>query len=297
MKKFDIAFIGHFTKDTIVTAEGTKVMPGGAYYFGANAAARTGRRTAAVTRLAREDFAALESLRSLGVEVRAIESPESTCLRLEYPSTNPDERVLTVTSAAEPFVPADVEGIEASVWSVGASIRGEVGLDVLEALKAAGARIGLDVQGFVRVLSGGTLVHDDWPGKEAVLKLTDVLKADIVEAGILTGRVLEGTEDLKAAAESIAGFGPRELVLTHRDGVVVFAEGRFHEAPFLPKKVLGRSGRGDTCLAAYLSRRITHDFAAATLWAAALTTLKLETAGPFSGTAADVERTLRERYA
>ncbi len=296
MGKFDIAFIGQYTKDTIVSPKGTEVRDGGAYFFGANAAARTGLRTAAVTRLAKEDFAAPESLRALGVEVRVRESPASTCLRLEYPTSDLDNRILTVTSVAEPFGPEDAAGIESSVWSVGASIRGEVGIEVLRAIKATGARLGLDVQGYVRILRGGTIVHDSWQGKEEVLSLVDVLKADIVEAGILTGRNLSGTEDLRKAARELEGFGPEEFVLTHGDGVLVYAGGRFHEAPFLPKRILGRSGRGDTCLAAYLSRRISRGPEESTVWAAALTSIKLETAGPFSGTAEDVERRIRSDY-
>jgi sugar/nucleoside kinase (ribokinase family) len=156
--------------------------------------------------------------------------------------------------------------------------------------------LGLDVQGYVRILQGGTIVHDSWPENKDVLRLVDVLKADIVEAGILTGRALSGTEDLKKAALELADRGPGELVLTHGEGVVVYAAGKFHEAPFLPKAILGRSGRGDTCLAAYLARRVSHDPADAAVWAAALTTIKLETAGPFSGTADDVERRIDIDY-
>jgi len=35
-KFYDIAFIGHYTKDTIVTASGTKIVVGGAFNYGAN---------------------------------------------------------------------------------------------------------------------------------------------------------------------------------------------------------------------------------------------------------------------
>ena len=296
MNDYDIAFIGQYTKDTIINSGKTEVKDGGAYYFGSNAAARMGLRTAAVTRLAKEDFSAPESLEKIGVKVFAIETKVSTCLRLEYTSANPDERKLTVTSVAEPFTAADVEGIDAAVWSVGASLRGEIGLEVLKALVSKGSRLGLDVQGYVRILKEGTIAHDPWPEKVKVLKYVDVLKADILEAGILTGKNLAGTEDLKKAALELKDFGPKELVLTHKDGVVVYAEGKFFEAPFLPKKLVGRSGRGDTCLAAYLAKRLSHGPREATTWAAALTTIKLESPGPFSGTVEDIEKKIREFY-
>lgn len=290
--KFDIAFIGQYTQDTIVNKSGTRLVDGGAYYYGSCAARRMGLRTAAVTRLARKDFGSFAPLEKLGATVRAIPTTHSTCLKLEYPSDNPDDRILSVTTVAEPFQPGDVEGIQAGVWSVGASIRGEVSLDVLKTIKATGARIGLDAQGYVRIVRDGTLAYDrNWPDKAAVMGLTNVFKADVVEAEILTGYT-----DLKTAARELLKFGDMELVLTHGAGVIVWADGAFHEAPFTPKSLIGRSGRGDTCLASYLAARITMKPKEATRWAAALTSLKMEAVGPFSGTVADIEKALAERY-
>ena len=290
--KFDIAFIGHYTKDTIVTKAGTRLVNGGAYFYGASAARRMGLKTAAVTRLAAGDFSSFAPLADGGAMVRAIPSEHSTCLRLEYPTDNPDERRLSVTTVAAPFEPADVEGIQAGVWSVGASIRGEVSLDVLKAIAATGARIGLDAQGFVRVIRDGSLAYDrEWPEKATILGLVDVFKADLVEAEILTG-----CGDLRKAAAELLKYGDMELVLTHGDGVIVWAGGAFHEAPFTPRSLVGRSGRGDTCLASYLAARISMGPREATRWAAALTSLKMEAVGPFSGTVADVEKALEERY-
>jgi len=290
--QFDIAFLGQYTKDTIIAKSETRIVDGGAYFYGSAAAAALGLKVAAITRLAASDFASFRFLLERGVTVKAIPTEKSTCLQLLYPSDNPDERVLSVTSVAEPFEPADVASIIAPVWSIGASIRGEVSLDVLKAIKAKGARIGLDAQGFVRVVRDGMLAYDrEWPEKAEVLSLVDVFKADVVEAEILTG-----TRDLRQAARELAGFGVAELVLTHADGVVVYAGGSFHEAPFKPKSLVGRSGRGDTCLASYLAVRITMPPDEATFWSAALTSLKMEALGPFAGTQADIEAALHERY-
>jgi sugar/nucleoside kinase (ribokinase family) len=71
--------------------------------------------------------------------------------------------------------------------------------------------------------------------------------------------------------------------------VLVYADGLFHEAPFVPQEVRGRSGRGDTCTSAYLSRRLTAPPAEAVRWAAAVTSLKLEAEGPFRRELAEVE--------
>jgi sugar/nucleoside kinase (ribokinase family) len=112
-----------------------------------------------------------------------------------------------------------------------------------------------------------------------------------VEAELLTGE-----SDIKVAARMIAEMGPSEIVLTHRDGVLVYAEGQFHAAGFFPQKLIGRSGRGDTCVAAYVSRRLTASPAEATVWAAAVTSLKMEAEGPFHREMGEVEDLIRTTY-
>jgi sugar/nucleoside kinase (ribokinase family) len=144
--------------------------------------------------------------------------------------------------------------------------------------------VALDVQGFIRVVRDGRLTFDDWPGKESVLRHVTVLKTDAVEAGLITGE-----SDGRVAARRLAALGPREVLLTHGGGVLVLHEGTFYEAPFVPEEVRGRSGRGDTCTSAYLSRRLTAPPADAIIWAAAVTSLKLEVEGPFGRNLAEVE--------
>jgi hypothetical protein len=93
-------------------------------------------------------------------------------------------------------------------------------------------------------------------------------------------RFRERWTDIEAAARILAGYGPKEIVLTHSQGVLVFADGRFHQAPFRPQKLVGRSGRGDTCIASYVCKRLTASPHEATIWAAAVTSLKMEAEGP-----------------
>jgi sugar/nucleoside kinase (ribokinase family) len=288
---FDIAFVGHYTKDTIVTSQETRTVHGGAFRYGAYVVAQMGLKAAVVTRLAREDFEVVEDLIRLGVEVFAQPTARSTRLRLVYPTADLDQRSISIESYAGAFTLTEVAPVQARVFHIGASIRGEVPPEVIEALAQTGARISLDVQGFVRIKQDGKLVHANWPEQAQVLKLVDVLKTDGVEAEILTGK-----EDLKETAKILADFGPQEIVVTHQDGVLVYAEGRFYKAPFFPKKVRGRTGRGDTCTAAYLGKRLTAPPAEATVWAAALTSLKMEQGGPFRREIGEVEALIRERY-
>jgi len=285
---FDIAYIGHYTKDIIVYPDLTRTVDGGAFNYGANVAVRMGLKTAVVTRLAREDWHVVEDLQRLGVTVFARATPASTLLRLSYLTGNLDERTIELMSSAGPFTLDDVAELQAKTFAIGASVRGEVPVSVVEALAEKGGVLALDVQGFIRVVRDGTLTFDDWPGKESILRHVTVLKTDAVEAEALTGE-----HDRHAAAERLAAFGPREVLLTHSDGVIVYHDGVCDEAPFVPQEVRGRSGRGDTCTSAYLSRRLTASPAEAVAWAAAVTSLKLETEGPFRREVAEVEALYR----
>jgi sugar/nucleoside kinase (ribokinase family) len=290
-KHYDVAFLGHYTKDTIVSASGTRVVDGGACNYGANVAARMGQNAAVVTRQAQDDFHVVEALRQLGVEVFARATPQSTCLRLEYPTSDVDERVIHVTSTAGAFSLAEVQALQARAILIGASMRGEVGLDVIQELRKKDTLLAADVQSFIRVNHDGILVPETWPEKEEVMAHLDVLKTDAVEAELLTGQ-----SDIQAAAGRIADMGPSEIVLTHRDGLLVLADGQFHELGFFPKKLVGRSGRGDTCIAAYVSKRLTTSPAEATVWAAAVTSLKMEAEGPFQHKIQEVEMLIGEKY-
>ncbi|MGD1031375.1 MAG: PfkB family carbohydrate kinase [Opitutaceae bacterium] len=290
---YDIVVFGNYTKDTIVKPTGTSSVDGGGFNYGAHVAAMMGLKTAAVTRLAREDIRVVEALARLGIDVYPAYTPDSTVMRLYYPTSNPDERVLTVTKTAGSFTPDQFADLSARAFLINASIRGEVGLDVILELDKKGGLLVADLQGFIRVVSpDGTLKFEPWPEREEVLAHVDILKTDIVEAEALTGE-----KDMKKAARRLAGFGPTEIVLTHRDGVLVLAQGEFFEAPFLPRSLVGRSGRGDTCIASYVGKRLTAPPAEATVWAAAATTLKLEAEGPIRRTKADVEALIRKSYA
>ncbi len=288
---YDLVLLGNYTQDTIVSASGIRLVDGGASNYSAQVAASLGLKVAVVTRLAQADFHVVDELTRLGVDVFARATPQSTCLRLEYPTSNVDERVIYVTSTAGAFTCAEVESLSARAFLVGASMRGEVGLEVIEALARKGALLAVDVQGFVRVARDGKLAYEAWPEQGQVLAHVDVLKTDAIEAKMLTGE-----SDIAVAARILADRGPGEIVLTHRDGLLVYTRGQTYEAGFYPHKLVGRSGRGDTCIAAYIAKRLQTSPAEATIWAAAVTSLKLEAEGPFRRDIAEVEELIARRY-
>jgi len=290
-KFYDIAFLGHYTKDTIVSASGTRIVDGGAFNYGANVAVRMDLKVAAATHLAKEDFHVVEKLKHLGVDVFAHISPQSTCLRLEYPTSNVDERVIYVTSSAGPFTITEVEKIQARAIVVGASMRDEVSSEVIKELAQKKTILAADVQSFIRVNENGKLVPKEWPERDSVLARLDILKTDAVEAEMLLGE-----SDLRKAAQKIHNLGPQEVVITHRNGLLVYANGNFYEEKFFPKEIIGRSGRGDTCIASYTAKRLNASPQEATIWAAAVTSLKMEAEGPFQRTMKEVNNLIQSKY-
>lgn len=293
MKSYDLVSIGNYTKDTIVSKAGTRYVDGGGYSYAAHAAHLRGLEVAAVTRLAAEDRKSTQPLVDKGIDVFVIESPQSTLMRLEYPTDNVDERVLTVESVAEPFTPDLLADFTAGTFVVNGSARGEASLAVMQSLKARCRKLCADVQGFIRIVGDdGRLRYEPWPEQAAILGLIDILKTDAVEAEFLTGET-----DIHEAARKLAAFGPGEIVLTHRDGLLVLAGGEYHAAPFHPDVLRGRSGRGDTCMGSYVAARHELEPGDATVWAAAATSLKMEQEGPIMRSADDVHALIREKYA
>ncbi len=69
-------------------------------------------------------------------------------------------------------------------------------------------------------------------------------------------------------------------------GVTVCADGQIYQAPFIPRSLDGRTGRGDTCFVAYVGQRLSTSPQEAARFAAAVTTLKQEQRGPLTDVAA-----------
>ena len=90
-------------------------------------------------------------------------------------------------------------------------------------------------------------------------------------------------------------LGPKEIVLTHKDGVLIYANGECHETGFYPQHLIGRSGRGDTCLGAYVhapdqTARRSRDLGRGGHQ------LEDGEAGPFNRSMADVEALIQSKY-
>lgn len=277
---FDIVILGHFAKDKIVIRGVEKDSLGGAVYYGALALSKMNFRTGIITLLAREDFPYLDIFKKNGVEVFAYEAANTSGIKNTYFSENNlNERVCEPIAFAGEFKTEHISNFTTKVFHIGSLMAGEVSRELIEYITLKFDKVSLDLQGFLRVREGKQLRFEDWPDKEDGLRGIHTVKADSVESKVITGE-----KNLTKAAQIIAGWGPREVVITHKDGLLVYAEGEVFEAPFTPRSLEGRTGRGDTCISTYLAGRLTMSPEQSCKFAAAATTLKLEKEGPLDRT-------------
>ena len=85
------------------------------------------------------------------------------------------------------------------------------------------------------------------------------------------------------------------MLITHSQEVLVYNGKEMFSAPFNPSNLSGRTGRGDTCFAAYMTRRLNHGIEESLCYAAALTSIKMEKPGPFVGTIAEVLQRMKQQ--
>lgn len=289
MNESDLVLIGHFARDQVIVDGQGDTFSGGGVYYGSIALRRLGVRVAVVTRLHPDDFALLDELRQEGIIVYATAAPETSGIANYYDSADMERRICKPLGFAGPFSPDEIPDHQAQIYVAASIIAGEIDLPLLKLLAGRGP-VALDVQGFVRVREGGDLVFRHWPDMEEGLAHVTYLKVDRAEAELLTGQT-----DLGLAARQLAALGPPEVVVTQSSGVTVWAGGRIHQAPFTPRSLEGRTGRGDTCFCTYLGTRLQASPEEATRVAAAVTTLKQEVPGPWRGTMAEVEALLAAR--
>jgi sugar/nucleoside kinase (ribokinase family) len=293
MKKYDVIFCGNYTKDTIITPDGTTYVDGGGMNYAAFACKRLGGNPAVVTRLNKEDDRVVKAFESSGIDCYPEYTPSSTLMTLEYKTYDVDKRNLYVKGIGGTITPQQLEGLEAKIIVTNSSLRGEIELEFFQQMrKRPEVKLSADVQGFIRVLRGESLVYEPWSEMEAVLKHLDILKSDAVEAEYLTGE-----KDIEKAARFFSKLGPKEILLTHSKGVLVFADNVFHHYQFHSQSQAGRSGRGDTCVGTYVTKRLTLPPYEAGKWAAAVTGMKVERPGPFNKPLDEVQAYIQKYYA
>jgi sugar/nucleoside kinase (ribokinase family) len=291
---YDITFVGHMCYDEIIPFGGKPVVaPGSAVLCGAMVAARVGKKVAAVVKMSKQDENNLQPLKDVGVDTYLIPSDVTTYSRVLHETDNVDERKLTIVRTAGLISIADVPRLSSRCVHLAGISDSEFDMALLRGLKSRGYSLSVDMQSFVRQITPVTheIKIGDVVDKREIAGMMDKVKLDVVEARILTG-----TDDLEQAARRMEGWGCPEIVITHSQGVLARVTGKTFYEKFSNKSIVGRTGRGDTAFAAYLSWRLDHGVEESLKFAAALVSIKMETPGPFRGTLEDVHKRLLEEY-
>ncbi len=289
---YDILIIGPVSLDRIVDYLGNERREvGGAVVASGFAAARTGNRTAVFTKLNPADVDVEERFAESGADVFWKPSRTTCSIRNQYFTADKERRLCTALSICEPFRFWEFPEIQARIYQFGGLVYGDFDGSLFAEASRYG-KVAVDVQCLLRhVEPDGTMVFRDWAEKREFLPYIDFLKTDAAEAEILTGLT-----DRAEAARLLHRWGAKEILITHNTEVLAYDGKEIRTCPIRARNLSGRTGRGDTAFAGYLTERLRADVEDALRFCTALVSRKMETPGPFTGTRADVEAYLREFY-
>lgn len=290
----DIVILGHLAND-IIEIDGTSYSSiGGAVYFGGIAGSHMGLKITIITRLSEADFGLLNVIKKNGIAYHAYPSEQTSGLKNIYSSKNMEYRDYQPLGFAGLFKKEEIPEINTKFFVVGPIIAGEIDLELLEYVKSKYPKnLCLDIQGFIRFRKEGKVFYSTLSLKEKkqIISNVYVLKLDQTEAGILTKQ-----KSITNSAKELIKYGSKEILLTHKKGISVFTSTKSYFFPWKNKLSIGRTGRGDTAFISYIGSRILKDPEQSLKFAAALTSLKLETPGPFNLPLHLVEDLMKKEY-
>lgn len=285
MKKHQLCCIGHITLDKVVTPQNTVYMPGGTAFYCSKAISHfKDLNYKLVTAVGTTEINVVEQLRKTGIDTTVLPSKYSVYFENIY-GENPDDREQRVLAKADPFTVAAIKDIDAEIYHLGSLLADDFSLDVIKELSKKGS-IAVDSQGYLREVRDTHVYPVDWNNKLEALRYIHFLKVNEHEMEVLTG-----FSDPQAAARQLHKWGVKEVLVTLGSmGSLIFNGADFYRIPaYKPAQVVDATGCGDTYTIGYLYQRVSGaDIATSGRFAAAMSTLKIEKSGPFSGTKDDV---------
>ena len=289
----DICCVGHITLDKIVTPKQTIYMPGGCAYYFAHGMShlQDTKHFRLVTAVAPSEMKSVEDIRAKGIEVTALPSRHTVYFENKY-GENQNNRTQRVLAKADPFTIEGIKGIDANIYFLGSLLADDFSLDFLKYISTKGT-VAVEAQGYLREVREEKVYAIDWAEKAEALKYIDILKVNEQEMEVLTK-----SKDPKEAAEILAGWGVKEVLITLGSlGSFIYAENTLYPIPaYPPKELVDATGCGDTYTTGYLyMRNKGASYTDAGCFAAAMSTLKLEHSGPFNHTESDILDVIRKK--
>lgn len=291
-KQYDVLVIGPVSLDHNIDYQGNERRElGGAVVASGFAAARSGNKTALFTKLNPADANVEERFADSGADLYWKKSVTTCSIRNQYFTADKEKRACTSMGVCDPFMFEELPDIETGIYHFAGLVYGD--FDGSLFAEAAGhGKVAVDVQCLLRhVEADGTMAFHDWAEKMKYLPYIDYLKTDAAEAEILTGQT-----DRTEAAKMLHTWGAKEVLITHNTEVLAYDGKKVYTCPIRARNLSGRTGRGDTTFAGYITERQHTGIEEALLYCTALVSLKMETPGPFRGTRQDVLDYLRKFY-
>ena len=293
MKKYDTLTIGHISLDYNIDYQDNQIIEvGGAVIYSSAAAYAGGYKVAVVTKVAPQDKDRLSAFVIDKDDIYYIPSSESTSIRNKYHTADKERRTCTCIGQGDSFKIEDIKDFDTNIYHFAGLIYGDFDGEIIKWASKRG-KVAVDVQALLRHANRetGEMYFEDWAEKKEILPYIDYLKTDAAEAEILTGLT-----DRKEAAKLLHEWGAKEVVITHNTEVLAYDGSNFYTCPIRARNLSGRSGRGDTTFAAYITERQQESMEKALLWATATVSTKMEAPGPYKGKREDIVEYIHLMY-
>lgn len=292
MAKYDTLVIGPISLDQNIDYEGNERREvGGAIVQSGYASARSGAKTAIFTKLNPKDADPEKAFEGSGADIFWKPSKETCAIRNQYFTADKERRECRSAGKCDPFTFEELPDIDTQLYHFAGLVYGDFDGELFRAAGKKG-KVAVDVQCLLRhVEEDKSMMFHDWADKQKYLSDIDFLKTDAAEAEILTGLA-----DRELAAMQLYAWGAKEIMITHNTEVMIYDGKQVYTCPIKARNLSGRTGRGDTTFAGYITERLHADIPEALLYATALVSLKMETPGPFRGSREDVVAYINEFY-
>ncbi len=292
-RQYDTLVIGHPSFDFNIDYQDNLITElGGAVFYSSASAYAGGNKVGVVTKLAEKDTDAIKQFVVPREDIFLIPSKKSTSIRNKYFTADKEKRKCTCISQADAFTVDDIPDVDSKIYHFAGLIYGDYADGLIEELSKRG-KVAVDVQGFLRHASGDNtdMYFENWADRERLIPYITYLKTDAAEAEILTGET-----DRRKAAKILYDMGAKEVLITHNTEVLAYDGKEIYTCPIKARSLIGRSGRGDTTFAAYITERQRASVADSLLFATACVSSKMEKLGPYRGTRKDIEAYIRKFY-
>ena len=291
-KQYDVLVIGPVSLDHNIDYLGNERKEvGGAVVASGFAAAKSGNRTALFTKLNPADVDIEATFAGSDADLYWKESVATCSIRNQYFTADKEKRACTSMGVCDPFRFDELPDIDTKIYHFAGLVYGDFDGELF-AEAAKHGKVAVDVQCLLRhVEADKTMAFHDWADKLKYLPMIDYLKTDAAEAEILTGM-----SDRRAAAKQLYDWGAKEVMVSHNTEMLIYDGKEFYTCPVKARNLSGRTGRGDTTFAGYITERQRADIADALLYCTALVSLKMETPAHFNGNRQDVLDYIKEFY-